>query len=199
MAKFKFSCTKCGECCDNRTPVPLTLQDLDDWSTKKVINNIFPYIKIGMNQDGIAMLVLDVIEESKDGDDADDKKERIGKCPMYNKETKTCLIWANRPTYCRAFPLGFNGDNYVIEMDDCPGLESVEEMDKELLKNMRDDAKTLFEGIRSLGITLPILQGVIMRTLQEENMKIMSKLSQEDMEKLGNIMQKMSGEQEETK
>ncbi|MHA1791804.1 MAG: YkgJ family cysteine cluster protein [Promethearchaeota archaeon] len=234
--KFKFKCTMCGSCCDNRGPIPLTLQDIEYWSSKKIISNMFPYMKVLQSPMGITELVMDVLpnknddekeeskdikeEEKKEGenpenvkegeenekpDDGDEDGEKDepgdddrpseesakkedeaprGKCPMYNRETKKCLIWADRPLYCRAFPLGYDGMNYFIKMDDCPGINAVEDMDKELLKQMREDAKKEFEGKRLLGIVLPILQGIVMRTLQEEQMKFLSKLSPEQIEKL---------------
>ena len=79
-------------------------------------------------------------------------------------------------------------------MEDCPGINAVETMDKELLKQMRTDAKKEFEGKRLLGITLPILQGIVMKTLQEENLKAMSRLAPEDLEKLQSVFQKLGDE-----
>ena len=156
-SKFKFDCTKCGACCDDREPVPLILTDLETWASKKIIKNMFPYIKIRKDADGHAELVLNMLgttedtggknsdeDSSSDGDTGEDlEKEFIadavakGKCPMYNKETKACLIWADRPAYCRAFPLGFDDGSFFIEMDDCPGLDAVDERARQRLYGRR--------------------------------------------------------------
>ncbi|MHA1681320.1 MAG: YkgJ family cysteine cluster protein [Promethearchaeota archaeon] len=263
-AKFKFECTKCGACCHDRGPVPLTLYDIEHWASKKIIDNLFYYMRVQQSPMGITELVLNILpppkekkedagkpaddveskdegdggdsssveggagqpEESDDEDDvgglddaedgvakdgglddaedggakdgesgpgADDVEESSstekGKCPMYNLESKKCLIWADRPLYCRSFPLGYDGVNFFIKMDDCPGINSVESMGKELLKQMREDAKKEFEGKRLLGIVLPILQGIVMRTMQEDQMKMLSKLSPEQMEKLQKVQE----------
>ncbi|HME56679.1 MAG TPA: YkgJ family cysteine cluster protein [Candidatus Lokiarchaeia archaeon] len=212
-SKFKFSCSSdCGKCCDDREPVPLILNDLEAWASKKIIKNMFPYIKIRKDENGLAELVLNMLgttEESENknsedgsssGDDAGEDLEKQfvadtvakGKCPMLNKESKTCLIWDNRPTYCRAFPLGFDDGSFFIEMDDCPGIDSVEDMDKDLLKMMREDAKRVFDGKKQVGIVMPLLQALVLNSIQEANMKAMSKMSPEDLQKLQDVFEKMS-------
>nr|MDO8113916.1 YkgJ family cysteine cluster protein [Candidatus Sigynarchaeota archaeon] len=228
-SKFKFTCTKCGACCENRGPVPLTISDLEAWASKKIIRNMFPYIVIHREKaSSITRLVFNMINDqpaskAKEGDSEKDNASREtgassekkeggstpeggdemddiivgeivekGKCPMYNKETKACLIWADRPTYCRAFPLGFEDGSFFVEMEDCPGLATKEEMSKDLLKQMRDDAKRLADDSRQVGIVLPILQALVMNALQQANLRAMSKMSPEDMQKLNDIMQKMS-------
>ncbi|MEX2684425.1 MAG: YkgJ family cysteine cluster protein [Candidatus Sigynarchaeota archaeon] len=213
-AKFNFSCTKCGApgCCDDRGPVPLILQDIEMWASKNIIKNMFPYIKVQKSEAGLG-LVLNMLgepappkkSEKKEGEeDADDVfGDDIvpkGKCPMYNKEGKTCLIHPNRPAYCRAFPLGHEDGRFVIELDTCPGLETKEEMSKDLFKQMRDDAKHVFDGTHQLGLVLPVLQAIIINAMQEASMRAMSKMSPEDLQKMDEIMRKMAEtKQKETK
>lgn len=190
-AKFSFSCTRCGACCDNREPVPLVLEDIDRFATRKMMERLFPYIRVSQDAAGIMQLVLGTIPSKTGKDAGEDASNEKGKCPMYNADGKACLIWKDRPVYCRAFPLGHNGGSFVVEMDECPGLAHEGEMDKELLKQMRLDAKATFDGKRLAGITLPVLQAIIMKTLQEEQMKTMSKLSPEDLEKLRTVFEKV--------
>nr|MDO8115707.1 YkgJ family cysteine cluster protein [Candidatus Sigynarchaeota archaeon] len=117
--KFRFQCTQCGACCDARDPVPLALQDLDRWASKKIIQNMLPYMKVIVSENDIAGLFMDIIDvEKKDGaTEADASAHVKGKCPMYNKDSKRCLIWQDRPLYCRAFPLGYDGNSFFIAMD----------------------------------------------------------------------------------
>lgn len=185
-AKFRFKCTSCGACCHDREPVPVTIDDLDRWATNKVIDRMFQYLRIVQQPTGITQLVIDVDSKEKGTGDEEEKQAgtRKGKCPMYNPDTKKCMIWSERPLYCRSFPLGYDGQVAYIKMDDCPGLDSVEEMDKELLKQMRDDARREFESARLLGITLPIMQALVMKDLQEQQLRLLSKLSPEQLEKL---------------
>ncbi|MBN2151004.1 MAG: YkgJ family cysteine cluster protein [Candidatus Lokiarchaeota archaeon] len=207
-SKFKFACTKCGACCDGRGPVPLSLQDIELWASKQIIRNMFPYIKIRKSDAGLG-LVLNMLGEAappKDGEkkageeDADDgiggDVVPKGKCPMFNKEGKTCLIYPNRPAYCRAFPLGYEDGSYVVEMDTCPGLGSTEEMDKDLLRQMRDDAKRVFDDGHQLGLVLPVLQAIIMNAMQEASMRAMAKMKPEDLKRMEEIMQKMAEDKE---
>ncbi|NMC03791.1 MAG: YkgJ family cysteine cluster protein [Candidatus Lokiarchaeota archaeon] len=205
-SKFKFSCTKCGKCCEDRGPVPLSLHDIELWASKQIIKNMFPYIKIRKSDAGLG-LVLNMLGEkappkasekkpSEDGDEDDLGADIVpkGKCPMYNKEGKTCLIHANRPAYCRAFPLGYEDGSYVIEMDTCPGLETKDEINKDLLKQMRDDAKRVFDDGHQLGLVLPVLQALIINAMQEASMRAMSRMSPEDLQKMEDLMKKMSEE-----
>jgi Fe-S-cluster containining protein len=201
-SKFKFACTKCGACCDERGPVPLSLHDIELWASKQVIRNMFPYIKIRKGEAGLG-LVLNMLgekappkaSEKKPGEEEEDDLDADivpkGKCPMFNKEGKTCLIYANRPAYCRAFPLGYDDGSYVIEMDTCPGLETKEEMSKDLLKQMRDDAKRVFDDGHQLGLVMPVLQAIIVNSMQEASMRAMSKMSPEDLQKMEDLMKKM--------
>ena len=168
---------------------------------------MFPYIKIRKDDNGLAELVLNMLGENVEKEDKSPENEDAGedlekefladavakgKCPMYNKETQKCLIWDNRPTYCRAFPLGFEDGSFFIEMDDCPGLDTVEEMDKDLLKQMREDAKRVFDGKKQIGIVMPLLQALILNSIQAANMKAMSKMSPEDLAKLQEVFEKVS-------
>lgn len=212
-SKFKFNCnTECGKCCEDRDPVPLILNDLEAWASKNIIKNMFPYIKIRKDANGLAELVLNMLgptgdsegtksEEmpASDEDTGEEMEKQFiadsvtkGKCPMYNKETQKCLIWADRPAYCRAFPLGFEDGSFFIQMDDCPGIDSVDDMDKDLLKQMREDAKHVFDGKRQVSIVMPLLQALVLNSIQEANMKAMAKMSPEDVQKLQDVFEKMS-------
>ena len=115
------------------------------------------------------------------------------KCPLYNKEKGECLVYDNRPLSCRVYPLEFDGKNYTIVDIECPGLEE-EGMTPEELKEMRNNAKTMYYELTRMRIALPVLSQMIsqkvMMDLMRQNMEAMSKMSEEDRAKLDEIFKK---------
>ncbi len=203
-AKFTFKCTQCDECCLKRGPIPITIWDIELWAKNGIIANFLPYLEMYVKPDGSLDLILKPIFSQQSGDSQEDKQkdpfatiplEKLleQKCPMYNKEEKKCLIYENRPLSCRTYPLEFNGNNFTIVDDSCPGLEQ-EGMKKEDLKQMREVAKLMFYELTRMRIALPILNQIIsnnfMKTLIKQQMEAMSQMSDEDRSKLDEILQK---------
>ena len=45
--KYVFpECVKCGDCCADRSSVPVTFIDLEKWMKKGVIQSVFPYLQL---------------------------------------------------------------------------------------------------------------------------------------------------------
>lgn len=57
-SKFKFHCTQCGWCCENRGPIPITFWDLQMWAKKGVLDNFMAYLKINITSKGGYDLIL---------------------------------------------------------------------------------------------------------------------------------------------
>jgi Fe-S-cluster containining protein len=57
-SKFKFHCTQCGWCCENRGPIPITFWDLQMWAKNGVLDNFMSYLKIYINNKGGYDLIL---------------------------------------------------------------------------------------------------------------------------------------------
>ncbi|TFG07914.1 MAG: YkgJ family cysteine cluster protein [Promethearchaeota archaeon] len=200
-AKFTFKCTRCDKCCLERGPIPITISDLELWARNGVIANFLPYLDIYNKPDGGMDLILKPLAPAKEGEEAQPgslkevpiKELLQEKCPLYNKEQKKCLVYENRPLSCRTYPLEFDGKNFSVVDVDCPGVGE-EGMTKEELKEMRDTAKRMYYELTRIRIALPVLNQIItgnfMRTLMQQQMEVMSSLSEEDKEKLDEILKK---------
>ncbi|MFX1402523.1 MAG: YkgJ family cysteine cluster protein [Promethearchaeota archaeon] len=201
--KFTFKCTRCDKCCQERGPIPITFWDLELWARNGVISNFLPYLDVYNKPDGGIDLILKPIppppEEGQEGTqktpfETTSIEELLEvKCPLYNKDDKKCLVYDNRPLSCRVYPLEFDGKNFSIVDVDCPGVGEVG-MSKGELKEMRDSAKMMYYELTKMRIALPVLNQVlsqkIMMDLMRQNLEVMSKMSEEDREKLDEIFKK---------
>ena len=201
-AKFTFKCTRCDKCCIARGPIPITMWDLELWAKNGVVANFLPYLDIYSKPDGLTDLILKPLPQPKEAAEtatsnafAETPTEELldEKCPLYNKDQKTCLVYDNRPLSCRTYPLEFDGKNFSVVDVDCPGIGE-EGMTKEKLKEMRETAKLMNYELTRMRIALPVLNQLIssnfMKMLMKQQMEAMSKMSPEDKEKLDDIFKK---------
>jgi Fe-S-cluster containining protein len=206
--KFTFKCTHCDECCLGRGPIPITFWDLELWAKNGVIANFMPYLDIYQKPDGGIDLILKPLPpEPKEGAEESPPKDPFdavpiedlldSKCPLYNKNDKKCLIYDNRPLSCRTYPLEFDGKNFIVVDADCPGIGE-EGMTKEDLKEMRETARTMHYELTRIRIALPVLNQIVssnfMKMLMKQQMEAMSKMSDDDKEKLDEIFKKQEAE-----
>ncbi|MFX1313455.1 MAG: YkgJ family cysteine cluster protein [Promethearchaeota archaeon] len=203
-AKFTFKCTRCDNCCSARGPIPITFWDLEMWARNGVVANFMPYLDIYNKPDGGIDLILKPLppppEEGEKEKTSSDPLKSVPiedlldiKCPLYNKEDKKCLVYENRPLSCRTYPLEFDGKNFIVVDADCPGIGE-EGMTKEELMEMRDTAKTMYYELTRMRIAIPVLNQIIsqkiMMDLMRQNLEAMSKMSDEDRQKLDEIFKK---------
>ena len=185
--KFVFNCTKCGQCCEKRDIVPVSLADIRRWIQSGVINSIFPSLKFrtlqttGEKPQEFLTLGLVSIDTG---------------CPLYDKENKLCNIYHSLPLECKAFPLGFNGKNYYIKDNSVPGLGQGA-MTKEKLITDRDNAREDFDAKVEAQMMLPILYSVFMKNLMEQQQKIMEEMPDEKRQQLDDLL-KSKKEQEKS-
>jgi Fe-S-cluster containining protein len=202
-AKFTFKCTRCDNCCLTRGPIPITFWDIELWAKNGVVANFLPYLDIYHKPDGGIDLIFKPLPPPPKEGEEETQRDPFGnvpiedlleeKCPLYNKDQKKCLVYDNRPLSCRTYPLEFDGKNFTVVDVDCPGIGE-EGMSKEDLKEMRDTAKQMFYELFRMRIALPVLSQLIsqkvMMDLMKQNMEAMSKMSDEDREKLDDILKK---------
>ncbi|NHJ02419.1 MAG: YkgJ family cysteine cluster protein [Candidatus Heimdallarchaeota archaeon] len=177
--KYVFNCTKCGQCCEKREIVPVTLSDIRNWTHSGIINSVFPYLKFRTIQrkEGDKpqeLLALGLVGQEKG-------------CPMYDNENKLCNIYHSMPHECKAFPLGYNGQNYYIKDKSVPGLGNGT-MTKEKLIQDRDWARMDWEARLENQMTLPLLYSLFMQNLLEQQQKAMEEMPEEKRKQLDELL-----------
>jgi len=176
--KYIFNCTKCGQCCENRETVPLSLADIRSWSRSGVLNAVYPHIKFKTFQtDDKNQYIALVLVGTEKG------------CPMFDQENRLCNIYHSMPLECKAFPLGFNGKNYYIKDATVPGLGQGT-MTKDRLIEDRDNAREDFEARLDTQILLPLLYSAFMQNLVEQQQQIMEEMPQDKREQLEELLKK---------
>ena len=173
--KYIFNCTKCGQCCEKRELVPVSFADIRNWTTNGTINSVFPHLKIktfptqvgGETREAISI----VLAGSEKG------------CPLYDKENKLCNVYHSMPLECKAFPLGFNGQNYVIKDKTVPGLGNGT-MTKEKLISDRDTARLDYDARVETQMLLPLTYSLFMQNLLEQQQKIRDEMPEDKRQQL---------------
>lgn len=184
--KFIFECTKCGNCCAERGPIPITFWDLKLWGSKGVVDNFLPYLQLFKNPKGFIDLILAQENYSEETTDNVDKK-----CPLFNSETKECLVFDIRPLSCRTYPLEYDGSQYQIVDVECPGVGNGE-MTKEGRLKMRDNAQLMNKELVNMRISIPVLAQVIQKDIVKEMIKqqqnAMKNIDPATMQKINELM-----------
>ena len=171
--RYKFECTRCGECCASKKEVQVTFGDLTRWIQKGTINAILPHLRMEI-KDQIPFLVLK-------------QRDNGEKCPLYDSENKACNIYHSMPCSCRSFPLGFNGTKYFLVDRSCPGIGKGV-MSKEQLEQDRESARMHFEETAQTLTILPIIHILTIMRLQKEQQEEMENLSEEQRQQLEEIL-----------
>jgi Fe-S-cluster containining protein len=176
--KYVFNCTKCGQCCEKRELVPVSLADIRRWTQSGVINSVFPHLKFRpletTGENPQEYLTLGLVGAEKG-------------CPLYDKDNKLCNIYHSLPLECKAFPLGYNGSNYYIKDKSVPGLGQGT-MTKEKLIADRDSAREDFEARIEGQMVLPMLYSLFMQNLMEQQQKIMEEMPEEKRKQLDDLL-----------
>jgi Fe-S-cluster containining protein len=195
-SKFKFECTRCGACCQNRERIPVTFSDLARWTKQgSFMSIILPHLELGSisEEDEIAKIALVPYIKMKDEDE-----KGMGTCPFYDPENKMCNIYFTLPIFCKTFPLSYNGEKYYVSDPSCEGLGKGK-MTADKLKIMRQNAIQDFNERADTTIAMIPLQGMFIRHFMKQSEESMKNLSPEDQEKLDDLIKKSQGEEGEEK
>ncbi len=166
--KFVFSCQRTGRCCEARDSIDIFIEDIERWWEDGSFWKV--YQKLRVITDGAAPVKMEIQKEDT--------------CPFL--EENTCTIYETRPISCQAFPLGFNGKNFVLVDEECPGTGDGK-MPAEALEKIRSAAKAGYDARVRTRTLLPALQAVILKETMRQSEEALGKLSDEEREKLKKI------------
>lgn len=166
--KFVFTCQRTGRCCETRDGIDVYLDDIEQWWKNGSFAKIYPELRIVA--DGGLPLKMQI--------------QKADACPFL--ENRNCSIYEIRPISCQAFPLGFNGTNFTLTDEECPGVGKGE-MTAEKLEEMRDAARTEHHAKIKTSTILPALQAIILKETMKHSEDALEQLSDKDKEKLKEI------------
>ncbi len=163
--KFKFVCQKCGKCCETET-IFISISDLERWVNDQTIYRVMHRLELQEIEGNYKLVLI------HDDD---------GKCNLYNRDNKMCMIYDTRPVMCRSYPLGFNGQEYFVKNNKCKGLNK-EDMTKQQLDTIRNHAFEEHIAHRQMDRVLPLLYSLIFNKLIKDSQAFMNKLADPDEE-----------------
>jgi Fe-S-cluster containining protein len=230
--KEKFTCVKSFNSCEQRGPIPIVFSDLEFWAKEEVLDNFMGHLRINKNPKGLLELVMVPIkyesnvyeipkdesseekeeankdvnkEENKEEPPEEESQQDVDKvrCPMFNLQNRECLVYKYRPIACRAYPLEYDGENYLTVDSESP-REGEGECGKEERLEMKTSAEKLFTEYDTMRISIPVLFSVVQKEvmpiaeqqalfkLYMENMKAMQEMDEEDRKKIQEIQEIMA-------
>jgi len=168
VPKFVFNCQREGRCCETRDSIDVLIDDIERWWTDGNFAKIYPELRIVT--DGALPIKMQIQKENA--------------CPFL--DDKNCSIYDARPMSCRAFPLGFNGKNFILVDEECPGIGKGKTTPEDL-EDIRNAAKAEYHArIRNQAI-LPALHAIILKDAMKQSEEALGKLSDEERDKLKEI------------
>ena len=192
--KFKFECTKCGACCQNRKAIPVSFTDLARWTKQgSFIQIILPHLELESlsDADEISKIALIPFIKMKDVDE-----NGLGMCPFFDPENNICNIYFTMPIFCKTFPLSFNGEKFYVSDATCEGIGKGS-MTKEGLLEMRETAMKEYSQRAETSLSMVPLQGMFIRHFMKQSQETVNKLSEEDQKKLDELINKSKDESTE--
>lgn len=188
--KYVHNCTKCGKCCEKWTEIPVYLEDFQRWMKDGSINYVLPFLQLEETPPLYVRIVLK--RPSVEGNDPNPSG-----CPLYDYQNKICNLYSSMPLHCQAYPLAYNGEKYYLVDNDSPGLGSGT-MSKESLGLARQRAQEHFNALNSTSSLLPLIYSLILGNIMKRSQEAMNELSEEDRQKLDELLKKSEAEDEVT-
>ncbi len=185
-SKFVFECQKTARCCELRHNIEVFIEDIDRWAKEGTYTKAVTELQITTLPNGMPTGI------------SIKKKEIDGKAICTFLVDKNCTIYNSRPLSCVAYPLGYNGENYVLIDKECPGLNKGT-MKKEQLIEMRDTAKKVHEARLQMIRVLPIIHAEVVKMMVEASEKVMDDLNEEEKQDIQKILSKKEEKKEEKK
>ncbi len=178
-SRYIFECQKCGQCCEKKESVIVSMADLKRWNEDATLPSLFQYLELEVKDSDYVQISLKK-PESEEG------KSEIG-CPMHDRENRICNIYFSLPLYCKSFPLGYDGEGYFLKDKSCLGLNQGK-MSDDALKEARRTAKEDFEERVSTALLLPVIHGLTFKFIMEQSKKHIDSLTEDQKEKLKDVL-----------
>ncbi|TFF95570.1 YkgJ family cysteine cluster protein [Candidatus Thorarchaeota archaeon] len=191
--KYSFKCAKqnCPDrvCC-TRPHVNVTYGDLSRWTTQNYLNHILQGIALNLEEADKGGITLGTLRKplSKDPEQT--------ACIFFDEEANACRIRFSRPISCRTFPLEHDGEKFYVTNKNCAGIGKGE-VTREALKEAKELAEKEYNERIETNTSLPAVYSVIMGQMLRKSAEAMQSMSEEDRQKLEEIMSKRD-EQEES-
>ena len=182
--KFIYECVRCGHSCQDRNVLVITLRDIKHWVEDQTLEAIYGHIRlvdIGMPFLEPALASEEGLKAFREGD-----KEQRG-CPLYDKDNRLCNIYSSMPLACRAFPLAYDGERFLVRDRECKGLGQGE-MTADRLKAHRDAAREEHEALLETAMLIPAMQGMFTKHFWEESNRTLEAMSDEDRKKIEDVL-----------
>jgi len=182
--KFIYECVRCGHSCQDRNVLVITLRDIKHWVEDQTLEAIYRHIRlvdIGMPFLEPALASEEGLKAFRAGD-----KEHLG-CPLYDRENRLCNIYSSMPLACRAFPLAYDGERFVVRDRECKGLGQGG-MTADRLKAHRDAAREEHEALLETAMLIPAMQGMFTKYFWEESNRTLEAMSDEDRKKIEEVL-----------
>ncbi|MFX1537910.1 MAG: YkgJ family cysteine cluster protein [Promethearchaeota archaeon] len=179
QGKYVFQCQKCGQCCEEKDSVVVSMADLERWSRDVTLPPLFPFLTIEIKNDDYTQISLKK-PETEEG-------ELDKGCPLYDEENKLCNIYYSMPLYCKSFPLGYDGEKYFLKDKRCQGIGKGS-MSEETLREARKAAKEDFEARVSTTMLLPVIHSLALKFILDQSKKQIDNLTDDQKEKLKEIL-----------
>ncbi len=190
--KYSFKCLeqKCTTReCHIRPNVNVTLGDLSRWTAQGYIGHIVVGLTIVPPESESDLMTLETLRKP-----LKDESETTA-CIFFDEEANGCTIRYSRPISCRTFPLEYDGSKFYLSNKNCPGVGEGE-VSKEALKEARDLAEQEFRERMDTIAALPAVYSLVMAPMVRQSAEAMERLSEEDREKMDEILAKSREEPE---
>jgi len=170
--KFVFECQRCGDCCREKE-VFVGIADLLLWIEENALEKVLPNLELEVLESWSVIIL----------------RKKDGICPLLETEGNVCQIYESRPLFCRSYPLGFNGKNFIVKGKECQGIGKGK-MTGEQLKEFRTQAEIEFEDSKTSIPLINILNSIFMQHVTAESAKAYKDLSDEERGELGRMFDK---------
>lgn len=159
---------------------------------------------------------IDQVEDESDNKENDDEEEKTQdideiRCPMFNLQKRACLVYDYLPLACKAYPLEFDGEDYLTVDSESP-RKGEGDCSKEDRIEMKNNAEKIYNESSIMRISIPVLFHVVQKEItpslkqmakQEvfiemmmEQQKAMQKMSPEELEELKKVQEKFAQTQD---